>query len=258
MSRSEGTAGRIEATRHGIQTRPPGGVPYGDPMDLTLRLLETRVGRPQPLGDRDTTSAIAKAPVGPEPIVLDEVNLAGDDQADRTVHGGPDKAVYSYPSEHAVGWQADGFAITPGGVGENLVTEGGRETDVRIGDIWRWGDARVQVSQPRAPCFKLSLHTARKDVGPRMIATGRSGWYLRVLEPATVDPRGELVLVERDDDAPTVFECFAVMFPGFRTEADDPALVRRVLATPALSDEWFGSVVHRNPHADGGGQRRTG
>ena len=107
----------------------------------------------------------------------------------------------------------------------------------------------MQISQPRAPCFKLSLHTGRKDVGPRMIATGRSGWYLRVLEPATVDPHGELVLVERDDTAPTVFECFAVMFPGFRTEADDPALVRRVLGTPALSEEWFGSVVHRNPHA---------
>jgi MOSC domain-containing protein YiiM len=218
-------------------------------MAPTLRIVETRVGRPLPLGPRDTTSAIAKAPVGPEPITLDEINLAGDDQADRTVHGGPDKAVYSFPSEHAVDWRADGFAIDPGGGGENLVTEGGRERDVRIGDIWRWGDARVQISQPRAPCFKLSLHTRRKDVGTRMIATGRSGWYLRVLEPAVVDPHGELVLVERDDAAPTVFECFAVMFPGFRAEADDPALVRRVLGTTTLSDEWLGSVLHRNPHA---------
>ena len=218
-------------------------------MDLVLRLLETRVGRPQALGDRETRSAIAKTSVGPAPIGLDAINLAGDDQADRTVHGGPDKAVYSYPAEHGADWQADGFAITPGGVGENLVTEGARESDVRIGDLFAWGDARLQVSQPRAPCFKLSLHTGRKDVGPRMITTGRSGWYLRVLEPATVDPRGELVLVDRVDAAPTVFECFAVMFPGFRTEADDPALVRRVLDTAALSEEWFGSVVHRNPHA---------
>jgi MOSC domain-containing protein YiiM len=218
-------------------------------MDLTIRLLETRVGRPQALGDRDTSSAIAKEPVGSAPITLTTINLAGDDQADRTVHGGPDKAVYSYPAEHAVGWQADGFAITPGGVGENLVTDGARERDVRIGDVFTWGDARLQISQPRAPCFKLSLHTRRKDVGPRMIATGRSGWYLRVLEPATVDPHGELVLVDRDDTAPAVFECFAVMFPGFRTEADDPALVRRVLDTATLSDEWLGAVVHRNPHA---------
>ena len=218
-------------------------------MDLTLRLLETRVGRPQPLGHRDTPSAIAKSPVGPGPLALDPINLAGDDQADRTVHGGPDKAVYSYPSEHAADWRADGFAIEPGGVGENLVTVGAREQDVRIGDVLAWGDARVQVCQPRAPCFKLSLHTARKDVGPRMIATGRSGWYLRVLEPAAVDPHGELVLVERDDAAPTLFDTFAVMFPGFRAEADDPELVRRVLAAPALSDEWYGSIVHRNPHA---------
>jgi MOSC domain-containing protein YiiM len=218
-------------------------------MELTLRLLETRVGRPQTLGDRDTVSSIAKAPVGPEPITLDGINLAGDDQADRSVHGGPDKAVYSYPSEHAVDWQADGFPIEPGGVGENLVTAGARERQVRIGDVLAWGEARVQVCQPRAPCFKLSLHTARKDVGPRMIATGRSGWYLRVLTAGTVDPRGALVLVERDDSAPTVFETFAVMFPGFRTEADDPALVRRVLGTPALSVEWFGAVAARNPHA---------
>jgi MOSC domain-containing protein YiiM len=218
-------------------------------VDPTLRLIETRVGRPQALGDRDTLSAIAKSPVGPGPITLDAINLAGDDQADRTVHGGPDKAVYSYPSEHAADWQSDGFPIASGGVGENLVTVGLRESDVRIGDVLAWGDARVQVSQPRAPCFKLSLHTARKDVGPRMIATGRSGWYLRVLRPGTVDPHGELVLVERDDAAPTVFETFAVMFPGFRTEADDPALVRHVLGTPALSEEWFGAVVHRNPHA---------
>jgi MOSC domain-containing protein YiiM len=218
-------------------------------MDLTLRLAETRVGRPAALGTRDTISAIAKEPVGDGPIGLDPINLAGDDQADRTVHGGPDKAVYSYPREHAVDWQADGFAITPGGVGETLVTEGARERDVRIGDVWRWGDARVQISQPRAPCFKLSLHTARKDVGPRMITTGRSGWYLRVLEPATVDPHGELVLVARDETAPTVFDCFAVMFPGFRTEADDPELVRQVIDCPTLSEEWLASVLHRNPHA---------
>jgi MOSC domain-containing protein YiiM len=82
-----------------------------------------------------------------------------------------------------------------------------------------------------------------------MIATGRSGWYLRVLTPAVVDPHGELVLLERDDAAPTVYEAFAVMFPGFRTQADDPDLVRRVLDTPTLSDEWLGAVVHRNPHA---------
>src|SRR4051794_16118814 len=108
VSRSEGTAGRITAdlADGGGDVAPypgprPRRVPYGGRVDRTLRLLETRVGRPQTLGDRDTLSAIAKSPVGPEPITLDDINLAGDDQADRTVHGGPDKAVYSYPSEHA-------------------------------------------------------------------------------------------------------------------------------------------------------------
>ena len=106
-------------------------------------------------------SAIAKTPVGPAPIALDTINLAGDDQADRTVHGGPDKSVYSYPSEHAADWQADGFAIEPGGVGENLVTEGagaGCPARRRVA----WGDARVQISQPaRALLQALAAHRSQ-------------------------------------------------------------------------------------------------
>src|SRR3954453_3220926 len=134
---AEGITGRPRCRWQRTVSSPPAQVRVVSVagMEPTLRLIETRVGRPQPLGDRQTSSAIAKTPVGPAWIALDEINLAGDDQADRTVHGGPDKAVYSYPAEHAVDWQADGFAIVPGGVGENLVTEGAREADVCIGDV---------------------------------------------------------------------------------------------------------------------------
>jgi MOSC domain-containing protein YiiM len=194
-------------------------------------------------------SAIVKEPVGPEPLALDGINLAGDDQADRSVHGGPDKAVYCYPSEHAADWQADGFAIEPGGVGENTVVAGARESDVRIGDVFRWTDAVVQITQPRAPCFKFQLLIGRKDAGPRMIATGRSGWYLRTLTPGAVDPHGTMELIERDDTEPTVFEAFAVMFPNLRAEAADAATVARVVRSDALAPEWLGYVVGRNPLA---------
>lgn len=222
-----------------------------DPTSLQLQVLETRVGRPRPLGDRGVSSAIVKAPVTTDRLALDAVNLAGDDQADRSVHGGPDKSVYCYPSEHAVDWQADGFAIEPGGVGENAVVAGARETDVRIGDTFRWTDAVVQVSQPRAPCFKFQLLIGRKDAGPHMIVTGRSGWYLRTLDPGDVDPRGTMELLERDDTAATVFETFAVMFPNLRAEAADPETVARVVRTRALAAEWLGYVHGRNPLAQG-------
>lgn len=216
---------------------------------MRLRVVETRVGRPRPLGDRGVSSAIVKSPVGPERLTLDGINLAGDDQADRSVHGGPDKSVYCYPSEHAADWQADGFAIEPGGVGENAVTAGARETDVRIGDTFRWTDAVVQISQPRAPCFKFQLLIGRKDAGPRMIATGRSGWYLRTIAPGEVDPHGAMELIERDDAAATVFETFAVMFPNLRTEAAEAEVVERVVRSAALAPEWLGYVLGRNPLA---------
>ena len=192
-----------------------------------------------------------KEPVGTARLALDAINLAGDDQADRSVHGGPDKSVYCYPSEHAADWQADGFAIEPGGVGENTVVAGAREPDVRIGDTFRWTDAVVQVSQPRAPCFKFQMLIGRKDAGPRMIATGRSGWYLRTITPGEVDPHGTMELIGRDDAEPTVFETFAVMFPGLRGEAADPEIVDRVVRSTTLAPEWLGYVRGRNPLASG-------
>ena len=102
-------------------------------MSAQPRVVSVNVGTPTTTlwRGREVTSAIWKSPVeGRVPVA--GVNLSGDNQADRTVHGGPDKAVYSYPSEHAADWRADGFAIEPGGVGENLVTDGGSERDVHI------------------------------------------------------------------------------------------------------------------------------
>lgn len=212
---------------------------------LVAEVVGVFVGRPQEIGQvrgRTVRSAIAKQPVSAATLALSEVNLAGDEQADLKSHGGPDKAVYLYPSDHYPAWQADGFHVDVGGLGENVAVQGIDERQVRLGDVWRWGDALVQPSQPRSPCYKLALHTARRALGPRMIATRRCGWYARVLQPGQVPTRGPLVLEQRDDGAPTIHETFGVMFGD--DDVDQEAL-ERVLASPALSEQWRGPLVAR-------------
>ncbi|HEX6420630.1 MAG TPA: MOSC domain-containing protein [Acidimicrobiales bacterium] len=218
-----------------------------------VEVVAVRVGLPRVVGQvrgEPVESGIAKAPVAAPRLALTRTNLAGDRQADLTVHGGPDKAVYVYPSEHYPGWRRAGFALAPGGVGENMVLRGATEHDVRIGDVWRWGDAVVQVSQPRAPCFKLALHVGRRGAGRRMIETGHCGWYLRVLEPGAVPTRGPLALDERDDAAPSVHEAFAAMFPGAApVDPRNATPVERVLAAPALAAAWREPLLARRPGA---------
>jgi MOSC domain-containing protein YiiM len=212
-----------------------------------MEIVGVFVGQPSVIGavrGRPIESGIAKSPVAAPVLDLAPTNLAGDRQADLTVHGGPDKAVYAYPSEHYAAWQADGFDLRVGGVGENLALAGALEDEVLLGDVWRWGGALVQVSQPRAPCFKLAMHAGRKDVGPRMLATRRCGWYLRVLEPGAVPTSGALALHDRMADAPSVAETFAVMFGG----VDDGA-VARVLASPALAESWRTGLLARQERA---------
>lgn len=208
----------------------------------STEVLGVFVGEPNvigQLGGHPVQSSIAKAPVAGSELDLGLTNLAGDRQADLMVHGGPDKAVYFYPSEHYARWQADGFDVDVGDLGENVAVSGTTEHDVRVGDIWRWGEALVQVSQPRAPCFKLSLHTGRKDIGPRMIATGRCGWYVRVLEPGAVPTSGSMALNRRDGKAPTVHQAFTAMFESLDpSDPDDEDVVPRLLALPALADQW--------------------
>lgn len=222
--------------------------------DVVAEVVAVFVGEPRLIGQvrgKPVHSGIGKSRVDAPAIELGIVNLAGDRQADLSVHGGPDKAVYVYPSEHYRAWHHDGFAVDVGGVGENVALAGASEHEVRLGDVWRWGTALVQVSQPRAPCYKLSLHSGRKDIGPRMLATGRSGWYLRVLQPGTVPTGGSVALEHRDDAAPTVRETFAVMFGGSRAGADDDDrdTLARVLRSPALADAWRAPLVARRGEA---------
>jgi len=225
-----------------------------DITDNAVEVAAVFVGQPRIIGrarGREVESAIGKSRVEAATIELGVTNLAGDRQADLSVHGGPDMAVYVYPSEHYPDWRQDGFAVEVGGLGENVALAGTTEREVRLGDVWRWGPAVVQVSQPRAPCFKLALHAGRGDIGPRMIATGRTGWYLRVLEPGVVPTHGPFVLDQRDDDAPSIHELFAVMFRprnrngGSRAGDHDGAAARadaevieRSLRSQGLAEAW--------------------
>lgn len=134
-------------------------------------------------------------------VEVTTAGLRGDEQADRRVHGGPEKAVYCYPAEHYHEW-ADAYPehtvlLQLGGFGENLTTLGLTEPTVMIGDTLRVGTAVLQVTQPRQPCFKLALRFSDGRLGRTMTASGMSGWYLRVLEPGWLTAEDEVQVVER-------------------------------------------------------------
>jgi MOSC domain-containing protein YiiM len=120
--------------------------------------------------------------------------------------------VYAYPAEHYADWRSAEFALEPGAVGENVSTLGAREDTVRIGDVWQWGSAVLQVSQPRSPCYRLGMYTGRREIIPAMIDSGRSGWYLRVLRPGVVPARGVMRLLRRDSARPTIAEVYAMSY----------------------------------------------
>ncbi|HWD01936.1 MAG TPA: MOSC domain-containing protein [Amycolatopsis sp.] len=216
----------------------------------TFELAGVFVGRPAVLGhkrDKPVLSAIVKAPVAEPELDLTRLNLDGDQQADLTVHGGVDKAVYVYPAGHYAAWAAEGFDVEMGAFGENVTVAGADETRVRIGDVWEWGDARLQVSQPRQPCFKLAMRTGRKDVVPALIDSGRCGWYLRVLKPGRVPTAGAVRVVESDPGAPTVEEVHLIAFANFaqlepRLAEAGVRQAEQILATPALSQSYSGGL----------------
>jgi MOSC domain-containing protein YiiM len=209
-------------------------------------LAAVNVGTPAVLASvRDETvwSGIRKLPVDPSATLwLSLVNLSGDGQADLSVHGGVDKAVYAYPSEHLPVWSAElEEPLGPAPFGENLSTVGVQEGDVRIGDVWRWGDAHLEVCQPRWPCFKLALHRGRPDIQARMRRTGRTGWYLRVLEVGEVPASGSIE-VDADPAGVTVTDAHLAMAD---VHLEDEARVERVLRNPALAAEWRRPLAER-------------
>ena len=202
---------------------------------IRIELVAVNVGRPAPLNDK-VVSAIRKQPVAAGTwLALSDVNLAGDAQADLRVHGGPDKAVYAYPSEHLPVWRAElGQTLDEAApFGENLSTTGAAEGDVVVGERWAWGEAVLEVCQPRWPCPKLVIHRG-VEVAERLADTGRSGWYLRVLQPGRVPVDGPIEVLDRPD-GPSILDCFLA-----RTDLHhgDPGRAEAVVDAPALAPQW--------------------
>ncbi len=201
-----------------------------------IELLSVNVALPSYLCERRgkmIESGIRKKPVATGTVTVTETNIDGDGQGDLRVHGGPEKAVYGYPSEHWAPWDAElrpSSPLGPGSFGENLSLAGILEDDACIGDIWRWGEVRLQICQPRYPCYKLGEALADRSVVKAMVANGRTGWYFRVLTPGVAPASGAIDIESRDPAGVTVAMVHAARLPGA-----DRALIELAASVDALS-----------------------
>lgn len=171
-----------------------------DTVSVSGSVVSVQVGHVAPLGPRHVSSAFVKRPIAGT-VMAKQLGLVGDQQADLRVHGGPDKAIYCYPVEHYVKWleerPSNEALLVPGGFGENLTTRGLDEDLVCIGDVLRISGVTAQVTQPRQPCFKLGLRFEDPKILRDMLRSGRSGWYLRVLEVGLVKAGVSITVIGR-------------------------------------------------------------
>jgi MOSC domain-containing protein YiiM len=202
----------------------------------SIRLLAVSVGLPREIEwkGRIVRTSIFKAPVSGR-VRVAKLNVEGDQQSDLTVHGGVDKAVYVYPSEHYPFWQREfpGMELPRGVFGENFTTEGLLE-DTRIGDRLRIGSAEFVVTQPRMPCFKLGIRFNRPDMVKRFLESGRTGFYLAVAEEGEVAAGDSIELLERDGHDVPVSDIVNL----YRGDATNQELLRRVSELPTLPESW--------------------
>lgn len=167
---------------------------------MMASLLSIHTGKIAPLGPDGEPSGFVKTR-REGAVDVHALGLEGDEQADLSVHGGPDKAVYAYAAGHYPIWAADhpkhAALFGPGVMGENLAVTGMREADICVGDIHRIGTALLQACQPRQPCFKLALRFSDPLMVKAMVKNERSGWYYRVVQPGTITPGDSVTLEER-------------------------------------------------------------
>jgi MOSC domain-containing protein YiiM len=203
-----------------------------------MRVISLNVSKPRTVihDGAPLHTGIFKEPVaGPRPV--GRLGIDGDGQADLSVHGGPDQAVYAYPVEHYAYWQKElGREPMPfGQFGENLTTEGLDETGVMVGDRLRIGGALLEVTHPRLPCFKLAMRMeAGKDFVKRFQRAGRLGFYLRVLEEGEIAAGDRIDLIATSDASVSIAE-FLETHAAKRADRD---AILRVLAAPGLSQGW--------------------
>jgi MOSC domain-containing protein YiiM len=204
-----------------------------------MKVLSVNVGLPRKvLFDGQTvTTAIFKDPVKGA-IMLRKLNLDGDRQADLKVHGGVDKAVYSYPAEHYGYWrkQFPNVELVWGMFGENFTTEGLIEDAVNIGDQFQIGSAKLVATQPRMPCYKLGVRFGHMDVIRRFLASGRPGIYFKVLKGGQVQVGDNIKIVRNDKNNVSVKDI--VQLYTTRDNKDDIETMRRAIKINALPAAW--------------------
>ncbi|WP_137753847.1 MOSC domain-containing protein [Sphingopyxis sp. L1A2A] len=206
---------------------------------MQTEILAVLLGQVRPFRGDDEPSAIGKLPVA-DVVAVGALGLAGDEQADRTVHGGIDKAIHHYPADHYAWWRGhlgDAPLLgAPGAFGENISTIGLDETNVCLGDRFRLGTALVEVSQARQPCWKLDHRFQAKGVMATVVKTRRTGWYYRVLEPGQVGAGDTLDLIDRPWPDWPLASLFGLLIGG---EAKDrPADLRALRDVPVLAETW--------------------
>jgi MOSC domain-containing protein YiiM len=202
-----------------------------------MKLISVNVGLPREVTWKGKTvrTGIFKEPVSTR-VMVRSLNLDGDGQADLTVHGGLEKAVYVYPFEHYDHWRGElpDTELTLGNFGENFTTTGLKEEDLNIGDRFAIGTVKLMVTQPRMPCYKLGIRFGRPDMVKRFLASRRTGFYFSVLQEGEVGVGDTLELVSRDENNITVADITQL----YTREQTDPDLLHRAAHLEALPESW--------------------
>jgi len=209
-----------------------------------MKLLSVNVGLPREVNwqKKLVTTGIFKEPVQ-GPVMMRRLNLDGDQQADLTVHGGVNKAVYLYPSEHYSYWRSElpGMDLAWGMFGENFSTEGLLENAVYIGDRFRIGETEVMVTEPRMPCYKLGIKFGRADIIKRFLASRRTGFYAAVTREGMVGPGDALELVGHKQQDISVADITRL----YAFDKDDVKSLRQATQIEALPESWKGYFRHQ-------------
>ncbi|MGO1343968.1 MOSC domain-containing protein [Chromohalobacter japonicus] len=194
-------------------------------------------GRAVPLEGSDKASGIIKRPIA-DACYLGLEGLVTDEQADRRLHGGVEKAVHHYPFEHYAFWRCElgdlPVLSSEGAFGENLSTTGFTEKTVAVGDIFRLGEATLQVSQGRKPCWKLNLRFDIPDMALRLQNSGRTGWYYRVLAPGIVKTGDELIRLESPSPEWTLHRIWHALY----VDMLNTDTLSAIASLDGLSDSW--------------------
>jgi len=209
-----------------------------------MKVVSVNVGLPREIMTKmgPVTTGIFKQPVA-GPVMIRTLNLDGDRQADLTVHGGPEKAVYGYPAEYYPYWreQLPQTAIEPAMFGENLTTEGLFEDSLFIGDRLQVGDAVLEVTQPRMPCYKLALKFGRDDMIKRFLKSGKTGFYFSVVKEGDVNVDSPIEILSRDENKVSISDITRL----YINHEPDEELLRRAVGVPALPRSWKDYLVER-------------